>query len=204
MRSSFAAALFMMAASVEAGSHIGSCSDLNIEGVSDFDQSKIAGRWYTIATDASFYDSSKACENEDYVVNFNGTVTVGKNFYDLTNGWTQKTLHAIQNSNNRGEYATFTATDIADRDANPEFKIVATDYNNWIIEYVCADIIPGKFYFDIVTIKSRTSELSPTNQTLVDAILEATLPHYDTNELFQTSQCKICPYSGIPAVQGLV
>ena len=95
MRSSFAAALFMMAASVEAGSHNGSCSDLNIVGVSGFDQNAIAGRWYTIATDAAFYDSSKACENEDYVLNFNGTLTVGKNFYDLTNGWTQKSLNAI-------------------------------------------------------------------------------------------------------------
>jgi len=35
----FAAAIFMMAASVQAGSHIGSCSDNSIDGVDGFDQS---------------------------------------------------------------------------------------------------------------------------------------------------------------------
>ena len=52
MRSHFAAALFMMAAGVEAGFKSGSCSDNNIEGLEGFDQSTVAGRWYTIATDA--------------------------------------------------------------------------------------------------------------------------------------------------------
>ena len=61
--------------------------------MSKFKQSRIDGRWYEIARDSDFADTTKSCVSEDIYINFNGTVTVAKNSYTLENGWEQNLVN---------------------------------------------------------------------------------------------------------------
>ena len=78
---SFAAVIIalLLGSSVEAGSGRGRCSDQQIGSVSKFKQSRIEGRWYEIARDSDFADTTKSCVSEDIYANFNGTLTIAKN-----------------------------------------------------------------------------------------------------------------------------
>ena len=195
---SFAAALALLFAGVQAGSGRGSCSDNPISGVAEFDQDRFAGRWYKISMDSDFFDEDQNCSAEDWVVNFNGTLTVGKNSYTLANGWEQKPMRAIQSSNNKGEYIVFDEEEQPDRDANTDVYIVATDYENWAIEYVCVDIVPGKLYFDSTSILGRAPQLTDTDSDLIKILLDNRLDQYNQKKLTDVVQCRICPFAGIP------
>ena len=181
---SYAAAIAIIAASgVNAGSHRGKCSDLKIGEVSKFDQSRIEGRWYEIARDSDFADTSKSCVNEDIYVNFNGTLTTAKNAYTLENGWEQTLVNSILVKGTKGHYNIYGEDEDADREADPDVYIVATDYETWMIEYTCIDLIPGSLYFDSVSIKARERELSPSLLETMDLLIVGAVPSYNNNAL---------------------
>lgn len=68
-------------------------------------------------------------------------------------------VNAVLTKSNRGHYNVYAEGEEPDREAQPDVYVVATDYETWMIEYTCIDIIPGKFYFDSVAIKARENTL---------------------------------------------
>jgi len=177
---SFAAALALIMVGVEAASHRGSCADNPVSGKSNFNEDSYAGRWFEVAKDKDFYDDSKSCPAEDFVKKFNGDMIVARNYYDLDNGWTQKTLDSVLSRSGRGEYVVFTEGNGADfRDANTSFYVLNTDYSSYSIEYVCVDVVPGLFYVDSVSVKSRTPQLPSSEQDYINVLLTTILPNYD-------------------------
>ena len=145
MRSSFIVAL-ALAAGVNAGAHRGSCADQGIQPKSNFDQNRMSGRWYEIARDAQFSNPNDSCVTEDWVENFNGTVAIGKSAYTLDDGWTQNKVSAVlinSGDNKYASYNAYTEEEQPDRSEDPNFFVLATDYETWAIEYTCVNIIPG-------------------------------------------------------------
>ena len=92
---SFALAMGLFWAGVEAATKRGSCADVTKTGVESFDEAAYLGSWYEIAKDSDFFDTDKSCSNETYQRKFNGELVVGKNTYDLDDKWTQKQLNAV-------------------------------------------------------------------------------------------------------------
>ena len=189
------AALFIGA---EAGRHAGSCADKNIVGVANFNQNRYSGRWFEIAKEADFYDEDVSCSTEDVVVNFNGTVTIAKSTIDSDFVWEQKQLSAILAQGRAGEYIAFGEDDEPSRDGNPDFYVLATDYESWAVEYICIDLVPGRVYFDGISIKSRTRELTQDTTSIVELLIASKLPDYDFDNLHNIVQCRVCPYQQIP------
>ena len=109
--------------------------------------------------------------------NFNGSVTISRNSYSLADGWTQKKLDVVRNSNNRGEYCLCDETEGCVRDKRPDFYVIATDYEEWAVEYLCIDIVPGQYYVDSVTVKSRTPEMDESTKGVVSLIIEKDLDY---------------------------
>ena len=156
---SFIAALCLWAG-VEAVTRRGSCADHAVVGMENFDEEAWIGKedfngnWYEIAKDADFYDAGKSCSSEHYQRKFNGELVLALNKYDLQNKWSQdvqNTIHTFRD----GEYAIFSEGQVGDRDASTAKIILATDYINYAIEYVCVDIVAGKLFAESVSIKAR-------------------------------------------------
>ena len=194
---SFFATMALLWASSDARANKGSCSDKGISGKKSISENRFDGRWYMIAQDKQFYQDV-SCQNEDFVKNFNGSVTISRNSYSLEDGWTQKKLDVVRNSNNRGEYGLCDADEGCVRDKRPDFYVIATDYEEWAIEYVCIDIVPGQYYVDNVTIKSRTPVMDESTQAVVKLVIETDLD-YDVDEnLIFINHCAICPFNTVP------
>jgi hypothetical protein len=68
----------------------------------------MAGRWYELQRDSNFADPTKSCLADDFVVNFNGSVTISKNQFTLDDGWTQNLMNAVLVKNKTGNYNVFT------------------------------------------------------------------------------------------------
>ena len=130
--------------------------------------------------------------------NFDGSVTISRNTYSLEDSWTQKKLEAVKNSNNRGEFGLCDETEGCDRDKRPDFYVIATDYEEWAIEYVCIDIVPGQYYVDAVTIKSRTPQMDDSTIGVVSLVIETDLDYNVDDNLVFIHQCAICPFSTVP------
>lgn len=201
MKSFFAACAALLFAGVEAGRHSGSCSDNPKQGVESFSQRRYAGRWYDIAKEADFFDEASSCSVEDIVENFNGTVTIGKSRYDLVDDWQQKTLNAVRSANNRGEYIVVADGEAVDRQGNTDFYVLATDYETWAVEYICIDLVPGRVYFDGISIKGRQRELSKDTLDLVQLLIEGRVTDYDFSNLHYVHQCQICPFDDVPVIE---
>lgn len=197
---SFAAAVALLWAGSDARANKGSCADNTISGKKSFSESRFEGRWYEIAKDVQFFDEAASCQNEDIVRNFGGSITVSRNSYTLENGWTQKMLQAVRNENNRGEYGLCDAVDGCVRDVRPDFYYFATDYEEWAVEYVCIDIVPGSYYVDSVSIKARTPKIDESTQELIASVIENNIPGYSLDNLYFISHCQICPFNSVPAV----
>ena len=58
---SFVAAMTLLWAGSDARANKGSCNDKKLEGKRSFSEGRFDGRWYTIAQDRQFYDSSLNC-----------------------------------------------------------------------------------------------------------------------------------------------
>ena len=154
------------------------------------------GRWYTIAQDKQFFENV-SCPNQDFVRNFNGSVTISRNSYSLEDGWTQKKLDFVRNSNNRGEYGLCDAEG-CDRDKTPNFYVIATDYDEWAIEYLCIDFVPGVYFVDAVTIKSRKPDMDESTRNVVSLVIENDLDYKVDDNLIFINQCAICPFNTVP------
>lgn len=198
MRSSFTATLAALFIGAEAGRHAGSCSDRDISGVASFNQNRYSGRWFEVSKEADFYDEDYSCSTEDIVVNFNGTVTIAKSNYSLDYEWEQKELSAILSRGKLGEYIAFGEEDTPNRDGNTDFYVLATDYESWAVEYICIDLVPGRVYFDGLSIKSRSRELTQDTASIIELLIASRLPDYDFDNLHDIVQCRVCPYQGIP------
>ena len=184
---------------VEASTHRGSCADNSVQGKSNFKQNQIEGRWYEIAKDRDFFDASQSCQSNEISTNSDGTLSVARHGYSLSGGWDQKVFSAIKSANNRGEYITYSEGETPDKNAETDFSYVATDYDNWLIEYVCVDIVPNSYYIDSVSIKSRQTSIDDSTLELITGVVEGL--GYDSGNLYFVHQCKICPYNTIPLLQ---
>ena len=199
-------AMSMMAllwAGAEARSGRGSCNDNETAGKKKFSQSRFDGRWYAIAIDKDFYDPEASCANEDVVKNFDGSLSIVRNSYTLDDGWRQKQVQAIINENKRGEYGLCNDEEGCLRDITPHFKYIATDYEEWAIEYVCIDIVPGKYFVDSISIKSREPEMDESTLELVTNVIETSIKGYDSSNLIFIQHCAICPFDDVPVTEAL-
>ena len=197
---SFVATMALLWAGSEARSNKGSCQDNPVEGKKAFKEDRFDGRWFEIAKDKDFYDPNASCANEDFVKNFDGSVTVARNSYTLEDGWTQKQINAVINKNKRGEYGLCDAEEGCLRDITPHFVYLATDYEEWAVEYVCIDIVPGRYYVDSVSIKARTPQIDESTIELVTSLVESSIPGYEFENLFFIHQCDICPFDSVPSI----
>lgn len=196
-----AAIMAFLAIGIDARQRRGSCANESVVGKNKFKESRFDGKWYEIAKDKDFYNPDASCANEDIVKNFDGSVTVARNSYTLNDGWTQKTIDAILNANKRGEYNLCNEVEGCVRDGKTAFSYIATDYEEWAIEYVCIDIVPGQYFVDSVSIKGRTPELDESTIELVTSLVESTIPGYSTENLFFIHQCDICPFGDVPVLE---
>ena len=198
-----ALAAIVLATTVNAGAHRGSCADQGIQPKQNFAQARMAGRWYEIARDQQFSVPTDSCITEDWVENFNGTVIIAKNSYTLEEGWKQNKTNAVllqTGDNNYGSYNAYGEDEQADRSEDAEFFVLATDYETWAIEYTCVNILPGYLYYDSMSIKARDRQLDSSTLTTIELIINGAIPLYDTTALFYSEHCRICPYSSIPEV----
>ena len=46
------------------------------------------------------------------------------------------------------------------RKGEPDFYYIASEYDEWAIEYVCIDVVPGHFAVDSISIKARKPKLN--------------------------------------------
>ena len=176
----------------------GSCADQKVTtSLSTFDQNKLKGRWYEIARDSSFSDPTKSCQVEDFVVNTSGTVTIAKNDYTVDGGWVQKPIDAILIKGATAQYNLFTATEKPDSSGKTDFRYLATDYDTYLIEYICVDVIIGKLFFESISVKSKRSQLDQATRDKVLKMIGTLVPAYDVKDLFNMHQCLICPYKNI-------
>ena len=182
----------------DARANKGSCADANLQGKKNFSESRFDGRWYQIAMDKQFYNPYANCTNEDIVRNFGGSITVSRNSYTLEGGWEQKTLEAVINKNKRGEYGLCDEVEGCVRDVRPDFIYLATDYEEWAIEYVCIDIVPGKYFVDNISVKARQPQLDESTTELITSVIGKELPGYDFDNLFFFTHCNICPFDTVP------
>lgn len=197
---SFALAMGLFWAGVEAATKRGSCADVTKTGVESFDEAAYLGSWYEIAKDSDFFDTDKSCSNETYQRKFNGELVVGKNTYDLDDKWTQKQLNAVLNRSGNGEYVVFPEGEVGDRDANPNFLVLDTDYINYAVEYICINIVPGKLYVESVSIRSREQTISDNTISYINLLLQQKVPDYDFDNLYFIDQCRICPFGDIEEI----
>lgn len=70
-----------------------------------------------------------------------------------------------------------------------------------MIEYTCIDVIPGKFYFDSISIKAREFQMADSTLETLDLLIAGAVPNYNKSHLTFLHQCRICPFNTIPAVQ---
>ena len=195
---SFAAAMALLWAGSDARANKGSCNDNSHAGKKSFSESRFDGRWYTIAQDKQFYDASLNCSNSDIVRNFGGSIAVSRNSYSLEAGWTQKKLEAVRNQNNRGEYGLCDEVEGCVRDKSPDIYYLATDYEEWAVEYICIDIVPGQYYVDSVTILAREPQLDEGTVELVSTLIANSDIRYEFDNLVFVNQCAICPFNTVP------
>lgn len=99
-------------------------------------------------------------------------------------------------SNKRGDFVIYGEGENPDKNGDIDFSYIATDYNTWLIEYVCVDIVPNQYYVDSISIKSRTPELDESTIALITGITDGI--GYDPENLYFVHQCRICPYNTMP------
>ena len=65
-------------------------------------------------------------------------------------------------------------------DSRSEFRVLATDYTNYDIGYVCMDMIDDFMKADFIIVSSRTnSELSEETKNTVETIINEKVPEYN-------------------------
>ena len=157
-----ALALLLFATGAEAIARKGSCSDKYIPGKSKIKQNRIEGRWYEIAKDKDFFDATQSCQVTDISENDEGGIRLSRNAYSLKGGWEVKSLNAIKSDNKRGEYVIYGEDEAPNKYGETDFSFVTTDYDNYMVEYVCVDIVPNAYYVESMSIKARTTTISET------------------------------------------
>ena len=75
---------------------------------------------------------------------------------------------------------------------------IATDYEEWAVEYVCIDIVPGQYYVDSVTILGREPQLDEGTVELVSTLIANSDIEYEFENLIFVNQCAICPFNTVP------
>ena len=78
----------------------------------------------------------------------------------------------------------FTASEKPDSSGKPDFRYLATDYDSYLIEYVCVDVIKGKLFFESISLKSKKSTLDQTTLDKVLKLIGTLVPAYDVKDLF--------------------
>ena len=147
-------ALLLGASLSDAKVHIGGCPKPDV--VQDFDMSRYDGQWYEIATSPdNVLESGWSCVSESYTSKNNG-------FYDIHTPYIKDGKPHLWA---KGQEMVCPGTDghcvvnfkgQPDPNASSNYKIVATDYENYTINYTCIDMY--LFSYDIVWVMTREQD----------------------------------------------
>lgn len=170
MNKSFAAAaaLALLTGSSEAKWGWGRCP--RVENMANFDPARYSGKWYEIVRDnqnpwtlgcdcvtkefAPYNEQSKSMDLyfRTYFMMRMGYMGIGGTLYQCDEG----------NPNSWTCQAT-----MGNSDKRSDFDIFHTDYDNYEINYYCQERFRGRMKFEMLSVNSRTPEMSAENMAKV-------------------------------------
>ncbi len=173
----FAAAL-ALAIGTDARMWFGGCPA--VPKVDSLDSARFAGPWYEIERDAIFpMEMGQECETQNYRLNDQGTLDL---YFRAEIMWNYGGIGGTMDCNNASQEGTCKAT------MKPEGKepiegdgtidILATDYENWQVMYVCGEMLWGAGNMQWVLISSRQPTLSDEHLAEAYAAIENSLPGF--------------------------
>ena len=166
----------------EARMWFGGCP--NIPLVENFDAERFAGKWYEIERDAIFpMEMGQECVTHNYKY-------VGNNSLDLyfhANAWIMggemgiggnMDCSAASANGNTCMTKMYPEDPSKQKDTRSPIDIIATDYENWQVMYVCGEMLWGAGFMQWVLINSRQPTLSPEHLAQAYAAIENALPGF--------------------------
>ena len=166
-----------------AGFAQGGCPKVPLQ--ENFDVNRYVGVWYEAARDKNFPQEKFDCNNAQYSLNDDNTLRVHNQEYDFTSG---KFSDIIGKASCNGPACK------VDFNLGPvgDYRVVATDYDNYAIVYSCTDLYLARA--ELTWVLSRKPQLSADAEVSVRAFLKERLPFYSLDNFHQSIQGGQCPY----------
>ena len=159
----FAAAL-ALAMTADARMWFGGCPDVPM--LSSLDQARFAGNWYEIERDAIFpMEMGQECSTQNYRVNSEGTLDL---YFRADIMWNYSGIGGTMDCSNDSDDGTCTNVTMRPEgrestksgDSGISIDVLATDYENWQVMYVCGEMMWGAGFMQWVLISSRQPTIS--------------------------------------------
>ena len=117
----------------------GSCSQVELQA--NFDATRYTGAWFQVAKDAESPFENGVCEQARYAINPDGTLNVFNTQFDNASQTIETANGTAWCNGPQCSVSFFWFSPTAD------YRVVATDYENYALVYACNDLFMAKAEF---------------------------------------------------------
>ena len=162
----------------------GKCEQVTLQ--ENFDASRYVGTWFEQVRDKGMFFEKYECDQAHYDANADGSIAVRNTEYNEKKD-TVEEAYATAKCNGAQCKVYFTPF------AGGDYRVLATDYENYSVVYSCEDLLGVKD--EMIWVLTRAQKISPEVKDHVVGVLGDKIPNYDlANNLHITKHEETCKY----------